>query len=226
LPWLLIRQHVLDADDVVVMSGDHVVVTKAGKTTYGLDRFFASLYGQTVSGLCFLSLSLFSVKRRTSHPVLIEQVATTSEASVQAPPQQKCRGQRGRPKGSKNRHRRKVEISPSLSFIQEHIKRLLEQIGDVGKVVYFIFDGELGHNDAMQMVQQVGLIGKYLSSLGKLDNIVTPEEGFETQLCASCLPIPFGVCALGMTRQRRDGRFQCGIEPRHVPALQGPPNVA
>ena len=35
LQWLLIRHHLLDADDVVVMSGDHVVVTKAGKMTYG-----------------------------------------------------------------------------------------------------------------------------------------------------------------------------------------------
>jgi len=135
LQWLLIRHHLLDADDVVVMSGDHVVVTKAGKTTYGLDRFFSSLYGQTVSGLCFLSLSLLSVKRRTSYPVLIEQVEKSSEASVQAPPKQKCRGQQGRPKGSKNRNRREVEISPSLGFIQEHIKRVLEQIGDAFQVV-------------------------------------------------------------------------------------------
>src|SRR5215475_9997674 len=37
------------------------------------------------------------------------------------------------------------------------IKRVLRQIGDAFKVVYFIFDGELGHNDAMQMVRQVGL---------------------------------------------------------------------
>jgi putative transposase len=35
LNWLLIRHHVLDADDVVLMSGDHVVVTKSGKMTYG-----------------------------------------------------------------------------------------------------------------------------------------------------------------------------------------------
>ena len=35
LNWLLIRHHVLDADDVVLMSGDHVVVTKAGKMTSG-----------------------------------------------------------------------------------------------------------------------------------------------------------------------------------------------
>ena len=35
LNWLLIRHHVLDADDVLLMSGDHVVVTKSGKMTSG-----------------------------------------------------------------------------------------------------------------------------------------------------------------------------------------------
>ena len=157
LNWLLIRHHVLDADDVVLMSGDHVVVTKSGKMTYGLDRFFSSLYGKTVPGLCFLSLSLLSVKRRTSYPVMTEPVEKPSDAVGQEPPTTKARGRRGRPQGSKNRNRRAVELSPSLRFIQEHIKRLLAQISDAFKVVYFLFDGEFGHNDAMQMVRQVGL---------------------------------------------------------------------
>jgi DDE superfamily endonuclease len=157
LNWLLIRHHVLDADDVVLMSGDHVVVTKSGKMTYGLDRFFSSLYGKTVPGLCFLSLSLLSVKRRTSYPVLTEQVEKVCEAAAQAQSTKKSKGQRGRPQGSKNRNRREVALSPSLRFIQEHIQSLLKQIGDAFKVVYFLFDGELGHNDAMQMVRQVGL---------------------------------------------------------------------
>ena len=157
LNWLLIRHHVLDADDVVLMSGDHVVVTKAGKMTYGLERFFSSLYGKTVPGLCFLSVSLLSVKRRTSSPVMTEPVEKPSDAVGQEPPTTKARGRRGRPQGSKNRNRRAVELSPSLRFIQEHIKRLLAQISDAFKVVYFLFDGEFGHNDAMQMVRQVGL---------------------------------------------------------------------
>ena len=157
LQWLLIRQHLLDADDVVLMSGDHVVVTKSGKVTYGLERFFSSLYGKTVPGLCFLSLSLLSVKRRTSYPVMTEPVEKPSDAVGQEPPTTKARGRRGRPQGSKNRNRRAVELSPSLRFIQEHIKRLLAQISDAFKVVYFLFDGEFGHNDAMQMVRQVGV---------------------------------------------------------------------
>jgi hypothetical protein len=157
LNWLLILHHVLDADDVVLMSGDHVVVTKAGKMTYGLDRFFSSLYGKTIPGLCFLSLSLLSVQRRTSYPVLTEQVEKPAEALVQESPKTKASGRRGRPQGSKNRNRRAVALSPSLRCIQGHIKKLLAQIGDAFKVVYFLFDGELGHNDALQMVRQVGL---------------------------------------------------------------------
>src|SRR6266446_1239689 len=157
LQWVLIRHHLLDHDDVILMGGDDVVVTKSGKTTHGLDRFFASLYGKAVPGLCFLSLSLLSVKRRTSYPVVTEQVEKAGEATAQAQPTQKASRPRGRPKGSKNRNRREVTLSPSLRFIQEHIKRLLQQIGEAFKVVYFIFDGELGHHDALQMVRQVGL---------------------------------------------------------------------
>ena len=100
-------------------------------------------------GLCFLSLSLLSVKRRTSCPVLTEQVEKPADALVQEPPQTKASGRRGRPPGSKNRNRREVALSPSLRFIQEQIKRLLEQIGEAFKVVYFLFDGALGHNDAL-----------------------------------------------------------------------------
>ncbi len=82
LQWLLIRTHLLDNDDdVILVSGDHVVVTKAGKQTHGLDRFFSSLYGKSVRGLCFLSLSLISVKHRKSYSVLMEQVDMTSEVT-------------------------------------------------------------------------------------------------------------------------------------------------
>jgi putative transposase len=197
LNWRLIRHHGLDADDVVLMSRDHVVVTKSGKTTYGLDRLFSSLYGKTVPGLCFLSLSLLSVKRRTSYPVLTEQVEKPSDALVQAPPKKKASGRRGRPKGSKNRNRREVELSPSLGFIQEHITRLLEQIGDAFKGVYFLFEGEFGHNDAMQMVRQVGL--PLISKLRYNSALYFPYDG------------PY--CGRGARR-----KYGQKVDDRHIPS--------
>ena len=99
LQWVRIRHHLLDEGDTILAAGDHVVVTKAGQKTYGLDRFFSSLYGKAVPGLCFLSLSLISVKRRTSYPALSDQVEKAPMA--QTPPNKTSSGQRGRPKGSK-----------------------------------------------------------------------------------------------------------------------------
>ena len=144
-------------DDVILMGGDDVVVTKSGKQTYGLDRFFSSLYGKRVPGLDFLSLSLISVKRRTSYPVMMEQLDKEHTATLQEGAKQKSHGKPGRPKGSKNRHRRDVELSPYLRFVQETIKRLLGVIGAHLQVMYFVFDGAFGHNDALQMVRQLGL---------------------------------------------------------------------
>src|SRR6266705_5935130 len=157
LQWVLIRHHLLEPDDVILMGGDDVVVTKSGKHTYGLDRFFSSLYGKVVPGLSFLSVSLISVKRRTSYPVMMEQLEkqhpnTPQEASPKTSP-----GKRGRPKGSKNQHRRDVELSPYLRFVQETITRVLQMIGTSFTLVYFVFDGAFGHNDALQMVRQTGL---------------------------------------------------------------------
>src|SRR2546425_2626752 len=46
--WVFFRQHVHRPDEVYLLVGDEVVVTKAGKHTYGLDRFFSSLYGKPI----------------------------------------------------------------------------------------------------------------------------------------------------------------------------------
>src|ERR671927_1028976 len=39
LCWCFFRQHLFQTDDVYLLAGDEAVVPKAGKHTYGLDRF-------------------------------------------------------------------------------------------------------------------------------------------------------------------------------------------
>ena len=70
------------------------------------------------------------------------------------------------------------------------------------------------------------IIRKYLSGLCKLDYVIVLKAVFETQLRTPSLSIPFGMSALGMTRQRGDGRLQGGIEPHHVSTLPGLDKVA
>jgi putative transposase len=110
IQWLLIAHHLLDEEDVLLLAGDEVVVTKSGKKTHGLDRFFSSLYGKAVPGLCFLSLSLISVKRRCSYPVMMEQVVKEKGQGCPKAVKAACPGKRGRPKGRRNRNRREVHL--------------------------------------------------------------------------------------------------------------------
>jgi putative transposase len=80
---------------------------------------------------------------------------SVSQTERQSQPQGK--GKPGRRKGSKNRNRRDVELSPYLQFAQHHLQHLLELIGPHIQLDYFVFDGAFGNNDAVRMVRQLGL---------------------------------------------------------------------
>ena len=159
--WFFIRHHLLDPEDDILIGGDESVATKSGQKTYGLDRFFSSLYGKPVPGLSFFSLSLISVKERTSYPVMTEQVIKEEEEK----PTQKKSGKkvkkqarkRGRPKGSQNKNRREVELTPYLLQIQTMLKNLLVLLGIDLRPVYCVMDGAFGNNNALQMVRQSSL---------------------------------------------------------------------
>ena len=195
--WRILRQHLLEPGEILLLAGDEVVVTKAGKKTYGLDRFFSSLYGKAVPGLCFLSLSLISVGRRTSYPVLMEPVlkeavADSPKAAKPTPAGQRRRskknpsrpgarskkspaGHRGRPKGSRHRNRQEGKLTPDLSFVQGRIQRVLTLVGRELGVRYFLFDGALGHAEARRMMRQTGL--HLLSQLRHDTALYFPYDG-------------------------------------------------
>jgi putative transposase len=183
LQWLLIRIHLWKPGETMVAAGDDVIVTKSGKCTHGLDRFFSSIYSKVVPGLGFLSLSLISVERRVSYPVILEQLeqaqtARSHEAPAQKPKGKgkgKGKGKPGRRKGTKNRNRHDVELSPYLQFVQDHLKHLLDLIGSHIKLEHFVFDGAFGNNDAVQMVRQIGL--HLISKLRHDSALYLPYDG-------------------------------------------------
>ncbi len=116
--WRFFTLFCYDPNGIYLLAGDESVVTKSGKHTFGLDRFFASLYDKAVPGLAFFSMALVHVGNRHAYSLSNEQVVRTDEEKQQArqrkqkqksakqqktsppdPPQKPC----GRPKGSKTR---------------------------------------------------------------------------------------------------------------------------
>jgi putative transposase len=166
--WLFFRTHLFDPDDVYLLAGDETVVTKSGKHTPGLDRFFASLYGKSVPGLAFFTLSLISTKQRRSFPLAVEQVVRSpaeQAASLAKAAKPTTKRKPGRPKGSTST----AKLTPGLSFelrrIQTQIAALLTRIGGVLPLTYLVLDGHFGNAAALVMARvcKLHLISKLRS---------------------------------------------------------------
>ena len=171
-----------DAEDIFLLAGDETVVTKAGKQTHGVDRFFSSIFGRSVRGLAFLAFSLVSVKQREAYPIRMEQLTKEKalcgkrKKKAKTKTASKKKGKRGRPKGSKNKNRRDVELPEHLQQMQVWLKetmRLLEVAGI--PITYFLFDGAFGNNNSLQMVKQCGL--NLISKLRRDSALYFPYTG-------------------------------------------------
>lgn len=122
--WVFFRQHLFCPNEVYLLAGDEVVVTKAGKKTYGLDRFFSSLYGKSVSGLSFFTLSLVSIQQRHSFPIQIEQTLKTADEKLK---KTAINAESSEPKKIKNGHKNgpdKPKISPKKTAVSAELKNL------------------------------------------------------------------------------------------------------
>jgi len=148
----------MQPEKVYVLGGDEVVVTKSGKQTHGLGRFFSSLQNQVVSSLCFINLSLIDVDSRKAYPLITEQlVRKKAQQSAPKAETKKKAGKKGRPKGSKNKNSKDVTLSDFQQQLQGTIRQALKLTESDLKLSYFVYDGALGNNSSVQMVAQTGL---------------------------------------------------------------------
>ena len=163
--WVFFSTYLLDRESTYILAGDETTVSKSGQSTYGLSRFFSSGHGKTIPGLAFLGLSLVSVKQRRSYPMLMEQIVrgdTRSRSLPASEPRDAAQppspqGNRGRPKGSRNRNKTEVQLSDTLKHLQTMVKALVARVGDLICLRYLVLDGYFGHNTALQMTKQCGL---------------------------------------------------------------------
>nr|MDQ3397329.1 transposase [Deinococcota bacterium] len=190
----LIRHHLLD-EGGYILAGDEVVVTKAGHSTFGLNRFFSSLYGHPVKGLCFFSFALVSIQQGTAYPLYAEQVVREKVASAQGKSKGKKGGKKqqaqgetpaaeegkkpGRPKGSKNRDKRNVQLSAYLLFVSGMLGKVLKCLRPFLPLEYVVFDGAFGYNDVLQLAQRLNL--SLISKLNRRSCLYEPYEGAQAK---------------------------------------------
>jgi putative transposase len=166
LYWQFFVAQLYRSEREYLLAGDESVITKSGKQTYGLDHFFSGLLSKVVPSIAIFALSLIDVEERRSYPVRVEQVirSAAEKAAAKAKKEQrkakqkvKVKGKPGRPKGSKNRDKTQVELTPELQRIQKMVKQQLAIFQGLLSITYLVLDGHFGNNNALQMVRQCGL---------------------------------------------------------------------
>ena len=171
IPWSEIfikffEEHHFQPEGEYIMVGDESAVTKSGNATFGLDYFFSGVLNKVVKGIAIFSLSLVSVEERYSYPLQVKQVIRTDaeKEAAKATREKKAKKdphapkkKRGRPKGSKNRDKTQVALTPELKRIQKMVKKQLKALQKPISVKYLALDGHFGNNNALQMVLQCGL---------------------------------------------------------------------
>jgi putative transposase len=163
LNWQMVKQHIWDGQSELLLAGDETIITKAGKQTHGLDRFFSSIAGRVVPSLSFFAISVINPSQRLSSVLKMSQLnreQSTSSKSRSKPKKQPTKqknGKRGRPKGSRNKNRRDVTLPPHLQHIETLLQEVLALLGKNISVAYCLLDGAFGNNNAVQMVRRCGL---------------------------------------------------------------------
>ena len=129
LNWAIIKSS-LSPQSVILVAGDATTVTKSGKETHGLGRFFSSIYSRAVPGIAFQTLSLIDVSTRSSWPLLVEQILPKTKSKKSETPVKKAKRGRGRPKGSKNKNHRDVKLNAEMTQVKAMLKKLIKRTGD------------------------------------------------------------------------------------------------
>ena len=112
----MLKTHLVQSDRVYLLAGDEVVVSKAGKKTHGVGRFFSSIAQRPIASVSFLALSLIDVEARQSYPLCVEQIMPTEKSPDPEKPAPKRK--RGRPKGRKDYEKPAPSLKPLLRLFQ------------------------------------------------------------------------------------------------------------
>lgn len=164
--WRFFQQHLWDAEDTYLLAGDETVVTKSGKQTHGVERFFSSLVQKAVPSVAFFVLSLGSVKRRRSYPLLSQQVVRTAAERAAAAARRKPKkgtraktagGKRGRPRGSKTGAGVAAPLNAELLRVQGWVRLVVEVVRAVLGVRYLVLDGHFGNAGGYAVARGEGL---------------------------------------------------------------------
>lgn len=165
IPWLDLRIKLfmlnLFTNQKLIFAVDETNVSKAGKTTHGIDFFFSSIYQKVMKSLCFSCLSIIDVDKSKSYPLLANQLVFSPEekavAKVKKEKTKQAKGnKRGRKKGSKNNVKKK-DLAASFRLLKKQLEKCLSALKGKLSIVHLVADGFYGNLTVIDICNNFGL---------------------------------------------------------------------
>lgn len=163
IPWLemnlmLIMKFVSYSE--LLLASDETLSSKSGKNTFGIDYFFSSILQKPIKSLCFSGLSIIIPDKSKSYPLLLSQlIFTPEEKEIAKQKKEKIKkskgGNKGRPKGSKNRKDKVEVLAPSFRLLKEQLEKVKKILKL--KILHFVGDGKYGNNTCAKLCKEFGM---------------------------------------------------------------------
>lgn len=156
LSILLFKTFLWIEERTYLLAFDETVEKKVGKATFGLERFYSSLFGRAIPSISMLGVSLIDPELGKSIPLHL-RLLTKSQENSSSKKQKlgKGKGKRGRPKGSKNKPYQEPE-SYTFQSLKEVFYRVLEVLSTLCsnvKISHVVMDGYFGNQHYLKLVR-------------------------------------------------------------------------
>ena len=149
IKWDLIKD-ILNEELIIV--ADESTITKAGKNTFGVGKYYSGLFSRAVNAIQIITFSIVDVKRRRSFPIFTRQLQKYRSKNSS----KTKHGKRGRPEGSKNKNSKEIQLTALFRVIFFYLSFILKRV-KIPKLKYFVYDGALGNNQGVQAIRRNGL---------------------------------------------------------------------
>ena len=174
---ILFKTFLYKKEKIYLLAADETVEDKAGKSTYGISRFYSSIIQKTIRSVSFLATVIIDVDEKKSFFLACQQIISVKKTENDTQKTDKCSKQKGRPKGSKNKP--KVESTATsyqtlkalLGLIMTQLNVFLPDL----KCFHLVLDGFYGHEDylLLALTHKLNIISKFKTNA----HLILPYKG-------------------------------------------------
>jgi putative transposase len=174
---ILFKTFIYQKNKVYLLAADETVEDKAGKSTYGIGRFYSSTIQKVIKSVSFLAMVIIDVDEQKSHFITCHQLTPTKKTPVIKEKKQETVKKKGRPKGSKNKIKEEstatsyITLKSVLRLVMSELYGFLPDL----KCFHLVLDGFYGHEDYLLLAlsHKLNIISKFKHNA----HLILPYEG-------------------------------------------------